>query len=166
MATTYAGRWGPEGLEYANGKPAASVSVAVRRPNGTLATLYTTALKSAPAPNPVQTDEYGNLSFYATPGEYLLDFFGVQMPTMVGVHPDDPSLGSGGGSTGPLAYTHDQDTPTTTMTIPHNMGFDPAGVECFHSDGSKHYPRIYYVVPRLQIRLDFHRNFRGLVRLS
>lgn len=88
------------------------------------------------------------------------------MNTMVGIHPDDPSLGTGGGSAGPQAYTHDQDTPTTTITIAHNMGFDPAAVECFHSNGSRFYPRIYYIVPKLQVRLDFHRDFRGLVRLS
>jgi hypothetical protein len=40
----------------------------------TTATLYTDQTKGTVAANPVSTDSYGNLSFYAVPGIYVLSF--------------------------------------------------------------------------------------------
>lgn len=69
----YAGHFGPEGIEFPDGTHAKDTLVEVRSLGGTiLITLYSDPSRGAIIANPVLTDEYGNLSFYANPGHYLL----------------------------------------------------------------------------------------------
>lgn len=74
--TASAGLWGPEAIMSATGPiPQASLPlpVSVYQSDGTtLASLYTSQTKAAAGPNPVNTDAYGNLTFYTDPGIYVL----------------------------------------------------------------------------------------------
>lgn len=100
MATTLAGQYGPEGFEFPDGRPARNTSVHVVKTDGSPAALFTDKTKTAFADNPTTTDEYGNLSFFADPGEYGMVINNRAMSVMVPVHPEDPALGVGdGGST-------------------------------------------------------------------
>lgn len=126
MAPVLAGLWGPEGLEYGNSKPAVNIEITVKNQNGTLATLYTDESKNEQADNPARTDEYGNFSFYARPGDYILDVFGVEMQVLVTIHPDDPTLGGGDGGAG--GWMHEQATPVLLVQIVHQLTYSPAGI--------------------------------------
>lgn len=69
----YAGHFGPEGIEFPDGGHAKNTAVEVRSLGGTiLITLYDDPYRNTIIDNPVLTDEFGNLSFYANPGRYLL----------------------------------------------------------------------------------------------
>lgn len=71
MPYTYAGRWGPETFwdEDENLLTDEAFYVYLRGTT-TLATLYTDRTKTTSAVNPDTTDENGNGSFFADPGEY------------------------------------------------------------------------------------------------
>lgn len=74
MSFTFAGLYS-DAVSYANGLPAAGVTVTVNLTGtGTAASLYTDRLKSTSAANPLQTNAAGNLTFYTTPGLYDLVF--------------------------------------------------------------------------------------------
>jgi hypothetical protein len=98
----YAGYWGPEPLWWAaSGTPVRDTPITVLDGVTLLpTTLYTDETKVTTAPNPVTTDERGNLSFFAVPGEYYLHWAGAleDLFIVVNVHPNDPA-GSGGGIT-------------------------------------------------------------------
>ena len=70
-----AGLYGPEAILSVLGVPVTSSPVTVYQ-NGTttVAAIYTDSNKGTPAFNPVTTDGYGNLAFYAEPGLYDLAF--------------------------------------------------------------------------------------------
>lgn len=91
----FAGQWGPEGLEYPNGQHAALASFRVNTTEGDLVPLYTDRDKAVTIPNPGQSDEFGNLSFFAEPGGYVLtvnDMF--IFPITVPINPaEDVDLG-------------------------------------------------------------------------
>jgi hypothetical protein len=161
----YAGLYGPTGIEYPNGQHAANVAYRVLNGSSVEIPLYMSKSRAVSKPNPGQTDEYGNISFYANPGEYILDLVGIQMPISVGLHPDEPISG-GGGPGGPLDYEEIINIPTTDTQITHNLGFDPAGVVCLKTGGTRVYPRISYPDPGYKIRLQFPGNFTGTVLLS
>lgn len=95
-----AGFWGPEAIFWStSGTPARDVKVTVLDATTlTPTTLYVDETKAQAATNPVLTDERGNLSFFAVPGEYYLRWDGALEDTyvVVGVHPADPSGGGGG----------------------------------------------------------------------
>lgn len=97
MAPLYAGQYGPEGIESNNGRAARDTLVTVLNTDGSLATLYSNKEKTAIAENPTSTDKYGNLTFYAVPGEYGMVVNNAAFPVMVPLHPADPALGAGGG---------------------------------------------------------------------
>jgi hypothetical protein len=78
-----AGSWGPEGLEYPDGRHAANVDVTVNTPLGQPATLFVDKYRSALAPNPVRTDSLGNLMIFAEPGSYLLLIHNASIPIEV-----------------------------------------------------------------------------------
>ncbi len=86
MAFAKAGRYNE--ILFINGRLAASTPVTVRLA-GTevVATLYTTKEKVANGPNPVVSDIYGNVSFYATPAYYDLVVSGAIISSIV-VNPD------------------------------------------------------------------------------
>lgn len=95
--TVYAGLYGPVGYEYPSGQHAASVAYRVTTSEGADIVLYTSKSKSVTKPNPSVTDEFGNISFYANPGEYEIsvndgDPFTISVP----LHPDEPIEGGGG----------------------------------------------------------------------
>jgi len=90
----YAGQYGPEGFESANGRAAKNTEVTVLTSDGQMATLYASKEKIELADNPTYTDEWGNLRFFAVPGEYAVFVNGVIFPIMVPIHPLDPAIGA------------------------------------------------------------------------
>lgn len=88
--TAFAGLFGPDAILGQNGAPAPTTAVTVYQSDGTtLATLYTSQTKVTTASNPVNTDNYGNLTFYTDPGIYVLSFIvgGVASTKTVEVGP-------------------------------------------------------------------------------
>lgn len=86
MPFTFAGRYGPEPCLTPTGALLKDTAVTVYQSDGTTpATLYTTRTKSATAANPVDTDSRGNLTFYADPGDYVLDIDGSTVSITVPV---------------------------------------------------------------------------------
>lgn len=90
--TTYAGRYGPEGIEYPDGTHAVNRAVTVFVVDGTTqATLFTDRDRNSVAENPVSTDELGNLNFWANPGDYMCEVDeGHQFFVQVGTDPLEP----------------------------------------------------------------------------
>lgn len=75
MSIRHAGLYGPEAILGQTGTPATTTSVTVYlHGTTTAATLYTSATKTTTATNPVKTDSFGNLAFYAAPTLYTLSF--------------------------------------------------------------------------------------------
>jgi hypothetical protein len=71
----WGGQYGPEAILGATGIPFALSSVTVYDSDGTtLASLFTDHTASSAAANPVTTDGFGNLIFWAYPGLYTLSF--------------------------------------------------------------------------------------------
>jgi hypothetical protein len=72
--TIYAGRYGPEGIEYPDGTHAVNRAVTVYVIDGdTPAVLFTNRDRTEIADNPVYTDDLGNLVFWTNPGDYLCE---------------------------------------------------------------------------------------------
>jgi len=134
MVEVYANRWGPQGINYADGRSVGVASVLVRRsPDNTLAALYTDRIRSAQISNPMLTDATGNLTFFADPGEYTCTVHGFTFIVSIPDNPDEPESGGGGG---PTQYVYTQSVPLATWIINHDLGrkthctiFDPFGVE-------------------------------------
>jgi hypothetical protein len=76
-----------------------------------------------------------------------------------------PPAGGGGGFIA-LGFLYEIGDPTTVAIITHELGFDPAGVEALHTDGSNIHPLLSYTTPGQEVRLDFRDDFTGIVRLS
>jgi len=71
----YAGLWGPATILNTQGLPVTNTPVTVYvQGTTTSATLYTDETMANTAPNPVTTDQYGNMFFFAAPGYYTLSF--------------------------------------------------------------------------------------------
>jgi Pectate lyase superfamily protein len=76
-----------------SGHPIAGATVTVCQPTATgvpctpLATIYTDATMTVPAPNPFQADGIGNYHFYAPAGRYVVQVSGPQIPTAI-TYPD------------------------------------------------------------------------------
>ena len=88
--TAFAGQFGPDAILGQNGAPFASGSVSVFLSDGvSIATLYTSSTKGASLSNPITTDSYGNATFWADPGVYVLSFTvgGINTTKTVEVHP-------------------------------------------------------------------------------
>jgi hypothetical protein len=95
---TLAGQYGPVGYEYPNGQHAANVPYRVTTTLGADILLYANKTKIVSKPNPGTTDQYGNISFFANPGEYnLIVSDGAPVLITVPLHPDEPISGGGGG---------------------------------------------------------------------
>ncbi len=166
---TLAGQFGPVGYEYPNGQHAAGAQFRVTTLLGINITLYTDKNKTQTRPNPSTADGLGNISFYANPGEYLLRVNeGSPIGITVPLHPEEPLEGGGGGPGGPVAREWPIAIPTGVVDIPHNLGFDPAGIVCIRSGGTgqRVYPRVTYTDPDTTVRLNFPSAFAGTVFLS
>lgn len=75
MTTPFAGRFGAEAILSGAGQPIPNTPVTVYiSGTTTVANLYSDETRATAAPNPVSTDSYGNLTFYAAPGLYDLAF--------------------------------------------------------------------------------------------
>jgi hypothetical protein len=77
MGFIYNGQYGPTAILDAAGQPVANQPVTVyvgttTGSSGTLATLYQSYDSTTTVSNPVSTDSYGNLTFFAEPGQYTL----------------------------------------------------------------------------------------------
>lgn len=109
MAPVLAGQYGPEGLEFTDGRPARNALVTIRHIDGTMATLYLDKDKATAGPNPLHADGLGNVWFYAVPGEYRLVVNGATIPIAVPMHPDEPAL------TSPVVDWFTGDGPPSTV---------------------------------------------------
>jgi len=88
--TNSAGIFGPDAILSSTGSPVTDTPVTIYQSDGTTAaTLYTSQTKAATATNPVNTDSYGNLTFFTDPGEYVLAFTvgGVATTKTIQVNP-------------------------------------------------------------------------------
>lgn len=134
---TLAGQYGPVGYEYPNGQHAANVPYRVTNSSNTNIILYADKNKSVTKPNPGSTtDELGNISFYASPGEYLLLVNeGTPLAISVPLHPEEP-LSGGGGSGGPVSYRHIQGSTLNTITVTTGLDFNPAGIVAIDNSGN------------------------------
>ena len=71
----FAGQWGPNAILTATGLPVTNTPISVYQSDGTTtATLYTDQTRATTTANPVNTDGYGNLTFWTNPGIYVLSF--------------------------------------------------------------------------------------------
>jgi len=164
MAPVLAGQYGPEGLEFPDGRPARNTPVTVRDSNGDVATLYANKEKTVVAANPVTTDGYGNVWFLAEPGEYSLVVNGNSIPILVPVHPLDPGFGVGGEGEG--GYIHTQSTPAQLVQIIHGLPWQPGGIQIIENSGDIVEPEsITYPSPGV-IEIGFQIMFAGKVYLS
>jgi hypothetical protein len=164
LAPVLAGQYGPEGLELPDSRPARTTPVTVRRPDGQLAALFLNKEKSTPGSNPVLTDDYGNLLFFADPGEYDLTIRSLTLRVLVPVHPLDPGFGVGGEGTG--GFIHNQITPSMAFQIHHQLPWHPAGVLSIESTGDQMDPKaIRFPLPGV-LELEFGVPFAGTVYLS
>lgn len=115
------GIYGPEYLQFSGGGPARRVQVFVFLPGTqTKAVLYADKNKINTAPNPLQTDDRGELVFIAEEGYYDL-YFPVSNVT---VEIEVAALSvPGGGATG--GYEHTVVTPATLVQIAHGLSWKP-----------------------------------------
>lgn len=120
MTVSYAGEYGPEGIEYPDGRHAVNVLVTVVQDDGSPAILYVDKERSAIRANPIRTDSLGNLWFFANPGSYRLIFPTFELPIVVAAHPLSDS--AGGAS---LGYHHIQGFASELWEIPHSFGYRP-----------------------------------------
>lgn len=122
-------KFGPELVTYPNGTPIVSAPIYVRKRGSLeLAQLWSDALETSFAENPVMTDLAGNLVFFVDPGYYDLVHQGNEFPITVG------ETGSA-----PTDYTHVQTIPATVWTVTHNLGRRPPAVSVFSGDYAIHY---------------------------
>lgn len=119
----FAGTYGPSGLEYPDGRHAIGVYIPVYN-EGTdeLATLYVNEQKTGLAPNPVTTDAYGNLFFFAEPGAYDVEFADQRITVYVGFSGNEPVADET-----ELGYKFIVPTPLAEWECPYPLKFQPAG---------------------------------------
>lgn len=164
MAPVLAGQYGPEGLEFPDGRPAKNTPVLVRRLDLSPAVLYLDKERTQVGPNPVNTDAFGNITFLVAPGEYDLVVNGTAFRILVQVHPLDPGFGVGGEGEG--GYIHTQVIPTNLVQITHNLPWHPGGIQCIENSEDIVEPgRISYPLPGV-MEIGFDIMFAGKVYLS
>jgi hypothetical protein len=77
-------QFGPEAIIFPNGDPAAGVAITVvARAGSTPVSIFSDAAGAVPAANPISTDAYGNLFFYAQIGEYDLLVGDARVPISI-----------------------------------------------------------------------------------
>jgi hypothetical protein len=92
------------------------VSVMIRGGNQ-MALLFTDQAGTTPAPNPITTDGFGMVAFWAAPGDYVIPLAGDMFSVMVANSHTDPVW--------PGLWVHDQSTPAIVWTIAHRFGVQP-----------------------------------------
>ena len=107
------GHFGPQGVRFTSGAPARDWPIRVETEAGVLVSLFHDAAGLDPAPNPKHTDQYGNLFFYTTPGDYFLEYGTARIPILV------EELETGAGSE---TYTHVEPSPAAVWNVTHNLG--------------------------------------------
>ena len=133
-----ASQFGPEPIEYSTGGPIANQPIYVRlRGSLALAELYSDAMETTEADNPVLTDGAGMLTFFARAGYYDLVFHDFEFPITVGI-PTNASA---------RFYTHVQTVPAMQWVINHGLDFTPAGVILIGPDGNPMVGAVYYDGP-------------------
>jgi hypothetical protein len=141
MPFIYNGQYGPTAILDAAGQPVANQPVTVyvgttTGSSGTLATLYQGYNSTTTVSNPVSTDSYGNLTFFAQPGQYTLyvNINGIVTTYTVTVHPwpaeyNPPTVGLAyfpAGAAQTQVLSNNTNTPITTwpnFTTYGNIGF-------------------------------------------
>jgi hypothetical protein len=104
-----------QNFRYPNGQVADHEDISVvGRGTNTLALIYPTAFGGSPLPNPIFTDESGNIGFYIDAGSYDFIANGARVPF-------DAFEGSGTD----FYLQHDQDVPIATWVILHAFGRHP-----------------------------------------
>lgn len=163
MAPVLAGQYGPEGLEFPDGRPAKNTPVLVRRLDGGTAFLYQDKERTTQASNPTYTDAFGNVMFRAAPGEYEMVVNGNVLPVLVPVHPLDPGFGVGGEGEG--GYIHNQPVGVMLVQINHNLPWHPSPT-CIETSGDIIEPdKIRYPATGL-MEVEFKVLFSGSIYLS
>lgn len=72
-----------------------------------------------------------------------------------------------GGNSTARAYQHSQPVAATVWTIPHNLGFDPAGLAVINTDGVViDDPAVQYLTPGQVLRISFDTAVAGTAYLS
>lgn len=159
------GLYGPERLQYASGGDAAYTEVFVFLPDTTTKTvIYGDVNGLTTGPNPVWTDQNGELTFFADVGDY--DLVINTLRTRVTV-----TGGDSGGAVTPddLArathYHHTQTVPSDTWTIDHTLGYTPGGITVTESTGDIVTPRLD-ICTASQVVLSFDGAASGVADLS
>lgn len=89
--TTFAGQYGPEPAFNPFGRALENTPFTVTIPTtGVLATLYTDRTKASTTPNPTATDAFGNITFFAAPGQYIVTLNGTSVEVSVYPDPSEP----------------------------------------------------------------------------
>lgn len=127
------GVYGPEYLQYQSGGPARKVPVYVFLPGTkTKAVLYNDKAGLNTAPNPVWTDDRGELVFLAQEGFYDLYLTAGDLTVSITVE----ASGSGGPGTGPGGYEHTVISPMMLVQINHGLDWKPMPL-CIDSLGDR-----------------------------
>ena len=101
------------------GFPAANMELEVMLTGGNVAVpLRADKAGTTPQANPVMTDEFGLVTFYAPPGDYSVWLAGTVWPLTVDETESDPAW--------PGTFIHHQLTPSSVWTIDHWFGVQPA----------------------------------------
>lgn len=123
------GLYGPERLQYASGGPVTFTPIYVMiAGTHTPAILYGDAPGATTVANPIYTDQYGELTFFAELGDYDLYDNNVLIAS---VTISDPVPGSYARSN----YHHSQPTPQMEWMCIHNLGYPPGGIVARESTG-------------------------------
>lgn len=113
------GVYGPTGLSFPSGAPAALFPVDIFLPDTTTpAPLFTDETGSVPFAGPLTSDGNANLTFFAAPGPYDLAVNGGVLRVFAKVVSAAASGGAG-------SFVHDQATPAAVWTVNHNLGYHP-----------------------------------------
>lgn len=99
------------------GTPANYPVSVINRGGNQLTLLFTDQAGTTPQPNPITTDGFGMVSFYAAPGDYIIPLAGDIFSVMVASSHTDPVW--------PDLWVHDQSTPAAVWTITHHFGVQP-----------------------------------------
>lgn len=116
------GLFGPERLQFASGGPAVETQVYVFLPTTNVkAVLFADPDALTTASNPLWTDQYGELSFFAEMGNYDLVVNGARIPITI-----DTAAPSGGITESDVDrmthWTHTQTLPEKDWVIDHPLG--------------------------------------------
>lgn len=105
-------------LQFPGGGPAANYPVPVFSMGSNQLTLtFTDQSATTPLNNPVVTDEFGEVTFWAAPGNYVALLAGEYFSIPVHESIDDPVW--------PDLWIHEQVTPSMQWIIDHHFGVTP-----------------------------------------